>query len=138
MKIKLIPTPTAIVLSPATYHGTLWYSPVHPNQNTPTTSIGAPNIAPISLSSAGGNPRHFTMSRLYLRVVYQLMIEPIVVPMPMPIKVRPVWEIVKWWRTVNTIGKAWNTEQDVSGLKKIKQGEEAYVRRVNRRQLRHK
>jgi len=44
------------------------------------------------------------------------MIEPIVVPMP--IKVRPVWEIVKWWRTVNTIGKAWKTEQEVSVLKK--------------------
>lgn len=64
------------------------------------------------------------------------MTEPIEVPIPIPIKVRPVWAIVKWWRMMNIIGKAWKTAQKGELIEeKIKEEEgETYVHRVNRKQ----
>lgn len=62
MNNKLVPAPTKMVLNAGTYHGMLAYSPVHPNQKTPTIRMGLPIIAPMSLSSGGGNPFHFLIS----------------------------------------------------------------------------
>jgi len=111
MKMRLMPIPIMIVLRAGTYHGIAEYWPVQPNQKIPTTSKGPPIIAPYRRSSGGGEPFHFKINCGKCAVVLQFIIDPKVVPMPIPIKTRPFWATVNPRFSMKTMGKACSTEE---------------------------